>query len=113
MPPPRRATDRAVPALGLTIIVPYLVATVSSVAAIVARRAGDARQYQLLEREIEAINRFPGQNPNPVLRVTTDGRLLYANASSEPITSALGLAVGYAARSLTAHARSVRVTSGG
>ena len=81
-------------AIALTVLVPYLVATVSSVAAIVGRRSGDTREYQLLEREIEAINRFPGQNPNPVLRVAAEGRLLYANASSEPITSALGVAVG-------------------
>lgn len=50
-------------AIALTVLVPYVVATVSSVAAIVAQRSGDARDYQLLEREIEAINRFPGQNP--------------------------------------------------
>jgi class 3 adenylate cyclase len=47
-----------------------------------------------LEREIEAIGRFPGQNPNPVLRVTEAGELTYANVASEPIVAALGLQVG-------------------
>jgi len=47
-----------------------------------------------LEREIEAANRFPGQNPNPVLRVTEAGQLTYANAASAPIVAALGLEVG-------------------
>ena len=48
--------------------------------------------YLLLERQIEAINRFPDANPNPVLRVAGDGRLIYANAASAPILSAMALA---------------------
>ena len=48
----------------------------------------------LREQQVEAINRFPDQNPNPVMRITRDGHLLYANASSEPIRLALGIAVG-------------------
>ena len=42
----------------------------------------------------KVVDKFPDRNPNPVLRMTDDGRLLYANAASEPITSALGLRVG-------------------
>jgi class 3 adenylate cyclase len=52
------------------------------------------RDWSLLEREIEAINRFPGENPNPVLRMTEDGRLTYANASAAPIVAAWGATVG-------------------
>jgi class 3 adenylate cyclase len=48
----------------------------------------------LLERQIELINRFPDQNPNPVLRMKADGHLLYANAASEPILDVLGIRVG-------------------
>ncbi|MBI3751943.1 MAG: adenylate/guanylate cyclase domain-containing protein [Chloroflexi bacterium] len=48
----------------------------------------------LLEREIEAINKFPDENPNPVLRVTPGGELRYANEASLPITRALRIAVG-------------------
>ena len=51
-------------------------------------------QTLLVEQQIEAINRFPDQNPNPVMRITRDGHLLYANVSSEPIRLALGTAVG-------------------
>ena len=52
------------------------------------------RDWSLLEREIEAINRFPGENPNPVLRMTEDGRLTYANASAGPIVAAWGASIG-------------------
>jgi class 3 adenylate cyclase len=48
----------------------------------------------LLEQEIRAINRFPDQNPNPVMRMSEDGYLLYANPASEPIRRALRLEVG-------------------
>jgi class 3 adenylate cyclase len=51
-------------------------------------------RHQLLEPEIETILKFPDQNPNPVLRTSPQGRLLYANPGSEPITRALDLAVG-------------------
>ena len=52
------------------------------------------KDWSLLEREIEAINRFPGENPNPVLRMGEDGRLTYANDSAAPIVAAWGSAVG-------------------
>jgi class 3 adenylate cyclase len=42
----------------------------------------------------KVVERFPGQNPNPVLRMTPDGRLRYANDASQPITAELGLTVG-------------------
>ena len=41
-----------------------------------------------------AVERFPERNPNPVLRVSLDGVLLYANAASQPIVEAAGLVVG-------------------
>jgi PAS domain S-box-containing protein len=36
-------------------------------------------------QEIESLARFPRENPNPVLRVQHDGRIIYANASSEDL----------------------------
>ena len=36
---------------------------------------------------------FPGANPHPVMRVTDDGMLIYANPASRPLLDALGLAV--------------------
>jgi len=80
--------------VGLTFLVPFLVSTLSGVAAIRSQRSDRTKTLQLLEREVEAINKFPDQNPNPVLRLARDGQLLYGNAASEPISSALGLAVG-------------------
>ena len=44
----------------------------------------------------KVVERFPGQNPNPVLRMTPDGYLRYANEASRPITAELGLRVGEA-----------------
>jgi class 3 adenylate cyclase len=66
----------------------------SSVAAIQRHRASGLEEHALLEAEIEAIHKFPDQNPNPVLRMARDGRLLYANPAAAPVTSALGVAVG-------------------
>ncbi|MEX0626178.1 MAG: adenylate/guanylate cyclase domain-containing protein, partial [Chloroflexota bacterium] len=40
------------------------------------------------------INRFPNQNPNPVMRVSRDGELTYANLASAPIMSGQALTVG-------------------
>jgi class 3 adenylate cyclase len=44
--------------------------------------------------QLEAFNRFPDQNPNPVMRVSHDGELIYANQASAPILSAQQLRVG-------------------
>jgi class 3 adenylate cyclase len=74
----------------LTFAVPFLVSVASSWAAI-ARTRTDTR---LLEREVQAINRFPDQNPHPVMRVSRDGVLSYANTASRPVVDALGLEVG-------------------
>lgn len=47
-----------------------------------------------LERRLELMYRFPDENPNPVLRMSDEGVLIYANASSAPITGQLGIALG-------------------
>ena len=74
--------------------VPFAVSLLVYVIEVHVERRGGARTTGLLEREIEAINRFPGQNPNPVLRMTADGQLIYANPSSAPVRAALGVEVG-------------------
>jgi class 3 adenylate cyclase len=53
--------------------------------AVDAESAAAEDRAALLERRIEAVLKFPDQNPNPVFRVTPHGRLLYANAASGPI----------------------------
>jgi class 3 adenylate cyclase len=52
------------------------------------------RDVVLLERQVQLINRFPDQNPNPVLRMRPDGHLLYANSASQPILDVLGTQLG-------------------
>ena len=49
---------------------------------------------RLTSEQVSAINRFPDDNPNPVMRIDADGHLIYANPASAPILSALGVGVG-------------------
>jgi class 3 adenylate cyclase len=71
-------------------LVPFVVSVATSWAAIRRTNA----DVSLLEAQVRAINRFPDQNPNPVMRATPDGTLVYANRASEPIARALGVSVG-------------------
>jgi PAS domain S-box-containing protein len=64
-------------------------------------RIKNALDYQHLvneirqaEKKIESLAKFPEENPNPVLRVTNDGVLIFANKSAELILNELGLSVG-------------------
>jgi class 3 adenylate cyclase len=79
--------------VALSFLVPFLVSTLAGALALRTRAPTGQADYQLLEREIEAINKFPGRNPNPVLRMTPDGVLIYANDASEPIRDAIGAVV--------------------
>jgi len=80
--------------IAVTYVAPLLVSLVSSIIALRLERRSSAVTTALLEREIAAINRFPGQNPNPVMRITEDGRMTYANESSAPVQAALRVEVG-------------------
>jgi class 3 adenylate cyclase len=42
----------------------------------------------------KVVEKFPDRNPNPVLRINPEGRLLYANTASATITRALGVRIG-------------------
>jgi PAS domain S-box-containing protein len=53
-------------------------------------RAAHARA----QGEVESLARFPSENPHPVLRVASDGTILYANAPSGPLLRLWGTAVG-------------------
>ncbi len=50
--------------------------------------------YGTDETALHAINTFPDENPNPVLRVARDGTLIYANPAAAPVLMAFGVAVG-------------------
>jgi class 3 adenylate cyclase len=49
---------------------------------------------RLTGEEVKAINRFPDDNPNPVLRIDADGHLIYGNPASIPVQKAIGVTVG-------------------
>ena len=54
----------------------------------------DITERTRAEEEIKSLARFPSENPSPVLRVTQDGRLLYANEASDPLLRESGSAIG-------------------
>jgi len=49
---------------------------------------------RLTTDQLSAINRFPDDNPNPVMRIDAGGRLIYANPASAPILRTIGVEVG-------------------
>jgi PAS domain S-box-containing protein len=56
--------------------------------------AQDITSRKQAEEEIAKLARFASENPNPVLRISRDGTLLYANAVSNPVLSAWKCEVG-------------------
>jgi class 3 adenylate cyclase len=59
-----------------------------------SRASGPVPPPPISGETIAAISRFPDENPNPVMRVTSDRRLLYANPASRPILAAMQASVG-------------------
>jgi class 3 adenylate cyclase len=80
--------------VGLLYVALYVVSSAASVFTIRQQRAVDQDARRLTGEQIETINRFPNQNPNPVMRVSHDGELMYANPASAPILSGQSLTVG-------------------
>ncbi|PPD58299.1 PAS domain S-box protein [Dehalogenimonas etheniformans] len=54
----------------------------------------EIQEHREAESEILALSRFPMENPNPVLRVTAEGVLEYANSASSYILSCWGVSRG-------------------
>jgi len=48
----------------------------------------DITEQRKAQQEIESLSRFPSEDPNPVLRVTTDGKVLYTNDAGKRIFKA-------------------------
>jgi len=46
------------------------------------------------EEEIKQLAKFPGENPNPVLRVAKDGTIIYANEAASPLLNVWGCQEG-------------------
>ena len=53
----------------------------------------DVTERKQVEKAISELARFPGENPNPVLRVARDGTTLYANEAASPVLAAWGCQV--------------------
>ncbi|RPI92957.1 MAG: PAS domain S-box protein, partial [Chloroflexi bacterium] len=45
----------------------------------------DITERKQAEAESKSLARFPDENPNPVLRVTYEGKIIYANEASQPL----------------------------
>lgn len=52
--------------------------------------SSDITERVKAEKEIKALAKFPDENPNPVLRISSDGIILYANEVSSPIRAFWG-----------------------
>jgi hypothetical protein len=61
-------------------------------------RARDLDDVDQIIEQVRALARFPSENPNPVMRVTVAGRVLYANETAKGIA---GLLVGRGKDKLT------------
>ncbi len=56
--------------------------------------ARDITEQRTAEERIRNLSRFPEENPNPVMRMTPDGILLYANPSSRPFLIHWNIGIG-------------------
>ena len=54
----------------------------------------DITERKRAEEQIERLSRFPSENPTPVLRVSAQGVLEYANPGADSILPTMGAAVG-------------------
>ena len=45
----------------------------------------DITEEKKVQAEIDSLAKFPRENPNPVLRVSQEGKIIYANAGSSPL----------------------------
>jgi PAS domain S-box-containing protein len=54
----------------------------------------DVTAFRKTQEEVRILARFPEENPSPVMRLSPQGALLYANAASQPILEDWGCARG-------------------
>lgn len=50
----------------------------------------DITETRKTEHEVRSLAKFPGENPNPVLRISSSGRIMYANNAAEPLLQLWG-----------------------
>ena len=87
-------TSRMAWQIPLTVLVPFTVSLFTSATVVGAARRANAATQAALQKQLETIDKFPNLNPNPVMRISLDGELLYANSASGPIISALVISEG-------------------
>jgi signal transduction histidine kinase/DNA-binding response OmpR family regulator len=66
----------------------------SSIAAASIESAQSHEVSSKAEEEIRSLARFPGENPNPVMRVSAEGILVYGNPASRPLMESWSCSVG-------------------
>ncbi|MFO7901002.1 MAG: CHASE domain-containing protein [Planctomycetota bacterium] len=54
----------------------------------------EIEKTRLAAEQAECLSRFPAENPDPVLRLSSRGMLEYANAAADPVLPRLGAEVG-------------------
>jgi signal transduction histidine kinase len=54
-------------------------------------------EYERADMEIRSLAKFPSENPYPVLRIRSDGTVLYGNTAAEPVLKEKGSSIGEAA----------------
>ena len=45
----------------------------------------DITERKIIEEQIKTLARFPSENPNPIMRISISGEIIYANDSSSPL----------------------------
>jgi len=65
----------------------YIEFEVNGYSCIIAR---DISERQQAAKEIESLAKFPAENPNPILRISKEGKIIYANEGSAPLLKAWG-----------------------
>ena len=56
----------------------------------------DVSDQKEAEEQIRILSKFPGENPNPVIRISPEGILLYANPASKPLVTMWNIQTGQA-----------------
>jgi len=69
---------------------PFLIEVAKSRLLASARLIGEIVERKRAEEALRRSAQFPEENPNPVLRIAEDGRLLYANAAAWACLAAMG-----------------------
>jgi len=65
----------------------YIEFEVNGYSCIIAR---DISERQQAAKEIDNLAKFPAENPNPILRISKEGEIIYANEGSAPLLKVWG-----------------------